>query len=101
MSSRGQCRAQTPRLQPSSAESKLLRRYLLKKDWAKHRSHVTIVNKQYCLNCYWRDLLDLGDLRSDESRVRSQAFQVFACSDRPCSPAQLPGSRSKSPDSGE
>ena len=50
--------------------------YLLKRDWGKQRSHVNLVNKQYCLNCYWRDLLDLGDLRSDESRVRSLQLEM-------------------------
>ena len=29
-----------------------------------------LVNKQYCLNCYWRDLLREGDLRSDDTKVR-------------------------------
>ena len=47
--------------------------YMLKKEWARHRSHVLTISKQYCMNCYWRDLLELGDLRSDESRV-SQHF---------------------------
>ena len=44
--------------------------YMLKKDWHKHKAHVLAINKQYCLNCYWRDLLELGDLRSDDSKVR-------------------------------
>ena len=30
-----------------------------------------LVNKQYCLNCYWRDLLREGDLRSDDTKVRA------------------------------
>ena len=43
--------------------------YLLKKHWPEMRSKVQLVNKQYCLNCYWRDLLVLGDIRSSEKRV--------------------------------
>ena len=43
--------------------------YMLKKEWARHKAHVLTISKQYCMNCYWRDLLELGDLRSDESRV--------------------------------
>jgi hypothetical protein len=31
--------------------------------------HTQLVNRQYCLNCYWRDLLELGTLSSDDTRV--------------------------------
>ena len=31
--------------------------------------HTQLVNRQYCLNCYWRDLLELGTLTSDDTRV--------------------------------
>lgn len=43
--------------------------YLLKRDWKKNMPHVELVNRQYCLNCYWRDLLELGTLTSDDTRV--------------------------------
>lgn len=43
--------------------------YVLKQEWAEHQSHVLLVNKQYCLNCYWRDLLN-NDLKSDDTKVR-------------------------------
>lgn len=54
--------------------------YVLKTEWARHKAHVLAISKQYCLNCYWRDLLELGDLRSDESRV-SQAcvLHLYVC----------------------
>ena len=42
--------------------------YVLKQEWEEHQSHVLLVNKQYCLNCYWRDLLN-GDLKSDDTKV--------------------------------
>ena len=54
--------------------------YLLKRDWARQRGHVSLIQKQYCMNCYWRDLLDLGDLRSDESRVRALKCEVVSWS---------------------
>ena len=44
--------------------------YLLKRDWQKNMPHTQLVNRQYCLNCYWRDLLELGTLTSDDTRVR-------------------------------
>ena len=47
--------------------------YVLKQAWAEHQPHVLLVNKQYCLNCYWRDLLREGDLRSDDTKVRARA----------------------------
>ncbi len=43
--------------------------YVLKQEWAEQQSHVLLVNKQYCLNCYWRDLLN-NDLKSDDTKVR-------------------------------
>jgi hypothetical protein len=43
--------------------------YLLKRDWQKNMAHTQLVNRQYCLNCYWRDLLELGTLTSDDTRV--------------------------------
>ena len=43
--------------------------YLLKKHWAKVKQKLLLVNKQYCLNCYWRDLMAMGDIRSSEQRV--------------------------------
>lgn len=43
--------------------------YVLKQEWEEQQSHVLLVNKQYCLNCYWRDLLN-GDLKSDDTKVR-------------------------------
>lgn len=42
--------------------------YVLKQEWAEQQSHVLLVNKQYCLNCYWRDLLN-NDLKSDDTKV--------------------------------
>ena len=45
--------------------------YVLKQAWEEHQPHVLLVNKQYCLNCYWRDLLREGDLRSDDTKVRA------------------------------
>ena len=46
--------------------------YVLKQAWEEHQPHVLLVNKQYCLNCYWRDLLREGDLRSDDTKVRAR-----------------------------
>jgi hypothetical protein len=43
--------------------------YVLKTNWQEHGPHVLLVNKQYCLNCYWRDLLKQGDLKSDDTKV--------------------------------
>ena len=45
--------------------------YLLKRDWAQHAQRVLLVNAQYCLNCYWRDLLQQGDLASSDKAVRA------------------------------
>ena len=44
--------------------------YLLKKHWPDMKSKLQLVNKQYCLNCYWRDLMAMGDIKSSEKRVR-------------------------------
>lgn len=44
--------------------------YELKASWEEHQSHVLLVNKQYCLNCYWKDLMQ-GDLKSDETKACS------------------------------
>ena len=44
--------------------------YLLKKHWPDMRGKLLLVNKQYCLNCYWRDLMAMGDIQSNEKRVR-------------------------------
>ena len=43
--------------------------YLLKKHWPEMKSKLQLVNKQYCLNCYWRDLMAMGDIKSSEKRV--------------------------------
>lgn len=43
--------------------------YLLKRDATVNMPHTQLVNRQYCLNCYWRDLLELGSLQSDDTRV--------------------------------
>ena len=43
--------------------------YLLKRDATVNMPHTQLVNRQYCLNCYWRDLLELGTLTSDDTRV--------------------------------
>ena len=43
--------------------------YLLKRDATVNMPHTQLVNRQYCLNCYWRDLLELGTLSSDDTRV--------------------------------
>ncbi len=43
--------------------------YVMKTAWKQHSSHVMLVNKQYCLNCYWKDLLQSGDLSSDDKKV--------------------------------
>ena len=47
--------------------------YVLKQEWAEHQPHVLLVNKQYCLNCYWRDLLN-ADLKSDDTKVRQLSW---------------------------
>jgi len=44
--------------------------YLLKKHWPEMRTKLQLVNKQYCLNCYWRDLMAIGDIKSSEKRVQ-------------------------------
>ena len=49
--------------------------YLLKKNWPEMRTRLQLVNKQYCLNCYWRDLMAIGDIASSEKRV-SRPFGV-------------------------
>ncbi|CAL8464124.1 g3659 [Coccomyxa elongata] len=43
--------------------------YVMKTGWKEHKSHVLLINKQYCLNCYWKDLLQSGDLSSDDKKV--------------------------------
>lgn len=43
--------------------------YLLKKHWPEAKSKLQLVNKQYCLNCYWRELFAQGDIKSTEKRV--------------------------------
>jgi hypothetical protein len=43
--------------------------YALKMGWKEHSSHVLLINKQYCLNCYWKDLLQSGDLSSNDKKV--------------------------------
>jgi len=48
--------------------------YLLKKHWPEMRTKLQLVNKQYCLNCYWRDLMAIGDIKSSEKRVRYVYF---------------------------
>lgn len=50
--------------------------HVLKTGWEEHKAHVLLINKQYCLNCYWKDLLQSGDLSSDDKKV--------------CCPAPLP-----------
>lgn len=50
--------------------------YLLKKHWPEMRSKLQLVNKQYCLNCYWRDLMAMGDIKSSEKRVSHPACTV-------------------------
>ena len=65
--------------------------YVLKQEWADHQSHVLLVNKQYCLNCYWRDLLN-NDLKSDDTKVgllpqaplsQTRLTQMAACHHTP------------------
>lgn len=51
--------------------------YLLKRDWKKNMPHVELVNRQYCLNCYWRDLLELGTLTSDDTRVWEAQIRFY------------------------
>ncbi len=50
--------------------------YMMKQEWEEHQPHVLLVNKQYCLNCYWRDLLN-GDLKSDDTKVSTT--ECFLC----------------------
>lgn len=57
--------------------------YVMKTGWKEHKSHVLLINKQYCLNCYWKDLLQSGDLSSDDKKVRSCAAST-TCSKRFC-----------------
>lgn len=52
--------------------------YVLKQGWKEHASHVMLVNKQYCLNCYWKDLLKAGDFKSDDKKVRD-SLQECQC----------------------
>lgn len=47
--------------------------YVMKAGWKEHKSHVLLINKQYCLNCYWKDLLQSGDLSSDDKKVHCRA----------------------------
>jgi hypothetical protein len=55
--------------------------YVLKTQWAEHSKHVALVNSEYCLNCYWRDLLQEGDLASSDKRV--SAFSGLAVMGEP------------------
>lgn len=49
--------------------------YVMKQEWEEHQPHVLLVNKQYCLNCYWRDLLN-GDLKSDDTKVSITEYSL-------------------------
>ena len=57
--------------------------YLLKRDWAQHAQHVQLVNAQYCLNCYWRNLLQQGDLASSDKAVRVARHTPCTATGRP------------------
>ena len=46
--------------------------YLLKTQWAEHAKHVALVNSEYCLNCYWRDLLRDGDYSSSSDKASAR-----------------------------
>ena len=50
--------------------------YMLKKYWPEMRGKLQLVNKQYCLNCYWRDLMAMGDIKSSEKRVRTPSWAI-------------------------
>ncbi len=43
--------------------------YELKRDGAKALAHVKLVNSDFCLNCYWRDLQGRGNFSYSDEQV--------------------------------